>query len=409
MPDQGQELRKRAAAAREKAASLGPNVDLESYTTEGQKRPPLSDVRDLPGSDREQIRQVGIKDEIEERSGTFIQIDDSVVYSEAREEGLEIMGMAQALEKHDWLRDYWWNAVQVDTDKYTAAVELDFGGGYFIRAKKGYRSRMPVQSCLYLSTDSLAQRVHNVVMVEEGAELHVITGCANNRGINKALHMGVSELYIKEGGTLSFTMIHNWKRDLAVRPRSSAIVERGGVLVSDYICLEPAGSLQMYPTAYLRGPEAVARFYSLLLASPGSELDVGGRVWLQGEGSRAEILSRAVTTGGKVIARGDMIGAAPKVKGHLECDGLILSDEGLIHAVPELRGELADVDLSHEAAVGKVSQEEIEYLMARGLSASEATATIVRGFLDVKIEGLPDELSSYIQQVVQQSEQQMSM
>ena len=109
----------------------------------------------------------------------------------------------------------------------------------------------------------------------------------------KVLHEAF-EFYIKEGGTLSFTMIHNWKRNLAVRPRSSAVVERGGVLVSNYVCLEPAGSLQMYPTAYLRGPDAVARFYSLLLASPGSELDVGGRVWLQGQGSRAEILSRAV-------------------------------------------------------------------------------------------------------------------
>ena len=407
MPDS--ELRKKAINAKDKAASLGPDIDLQSYSTEVEERAPLSEIGELPKDDRKQIRQVGVKEELEERSGTFIQIDDSVVYSETSEEGVEIMGMTEALEKYDWLDEYWWKAVPVDADKYTAAVELDFGGGYFIRAKKGHRARMPVQSCLYLSTDSLAQRVHNVVIVEEDAELHVITGCANSTDLRKALHMGVSEFYIKRGGKLSFTMIHNWKRDLAVRPRSVSFVEEGGVLVSNYICLEPAGSLQMYPTAYLSGPGAVARLYSLLLASPGSELDVGGRVHLQAEETRAEILSRAITTGGKIIARGEMIGSAPRVKGHLECDGLILSDKGFIHAVPELRGELGDVDLSHEAAVGKVSQEEIEYLMARGLSADEATATIIRGFLDVKIEGLPDELSSYIHQVIRQGEEQGSM
>jgi len=407
MPDS--ELTKKAVAAKDKAASLGPDIDLKSYSTEVEERDLLTDLGELPKDDREQIRHVGVKEEIEERSGTFIQIDDSVVYSETSEEGIEIMGMPEALEKYDWLDEYWWNAVPVDTDKYTAAVELDFGGGYFIRAKRGHRARMPVQSCLYLSTDSLAQRVHNVVIVEEGAELHVITGCANSTDLRKALHMGVSEFYVKRGGKLSFTMIHNWKRDLAVRPRSASVVEEGGVLVSNYICLEPAGSLQMYPTAYLAGRGAVARFYSLLLASPGSELDVGGRVHLQAEEARAEIISRAITTGGRIIARGEMIGSAPRVKGHLECDGLILSDDGIIHAVPELRGELVDVDLSHEAAVGKVSQEEIEYLMARGLSADEATATIIRGFLDVKIEGLPDELSTYIHQVIEQSEKQRTM
>jgi hypothetical protein len=403
------ELRKRAISAREKVASLGPDVDIGSYSGESEDHADLAKVEDLPKDDKEQMREVGIKEEIEERSGTFIQIDDSVVFSEALEEGVEILEMAQALEKYDWLREYWWKAVPVDTDKYTAAVELDYGGGYFIRAKKGYNASLPVQSCLYLSTDSLSQTVHNIVIVEEDAQLHVITGCANSRDLGKALHMGVSEFYVKEGGKLSFTMIHNWKRDLAVRPRSNAIVDRGGVLISNYICLKPAGSLQMYPTVYLKGTGAVTRLYSLLLASPGSELDVGGRVYLQGEGSRAEIVSRAVSTGGRIISRGDIVGEAPGVKGHLECDGLLISDDGSIHAVPELQGQLADVELSHEAAVGKVSQEEIEYLMARGLSADEATATIVRGFLDVKIEGLPDELSSYIEQIIRRSEQEGTM
>ena len=409
MSDENVDLNKRAQVAKDKPASLGPDIDISSYSGKARTLPPLTEVGELPEEDRARMLEVGVKSEPEGRSGTFIQIDDSIVFSDATEEGVEIMGTAEALEKYDWLRDYWWKALPVDSDKYTAAVELKFEGGYFIRAKKGFKSKVPVQSCLYISTDSISQRVHNIVLVEEGAELHVITGCAVARRTCKSLHLGVSEFYVKEGGKLSFTMIHNWGRDVVVRPRTGAVIEKDGVLVSNYICLEPAGSLQMYPTAHLRGENAVARFYSLLLASPGSELDVGARVRLDGPGSKAEIVSRAVTTGGTIVARGDLIGSSPGVKGHLECNGLILSDKGKIHAIPELHGELADVDLSHEAAVGKVSQEEIEYLMARGLSEEEAAATIVRGFLDVRIEGLPEELTTYIQKVVEESEKHISM
>ncbi len=409
MSSESDELRKRAEEARDKPSGVGPDIDISQFSRRAGEVPEVEGIQQMDEEDRSRMLQVGVTSELDNRSGTVVQIDDSIVYSGSTEEGVEAMGMSQALEKYEWLRDYWWDVMPVDADKYTAAVELDYGGGYFIRAKKGHKAKMPVQSCLYLSTDSSSQRVHNIVMVEEDAELHVITGCANSRDFGRGLHLGVSEFYVKKGGKLSFTMIHNWGPEVAVRPRSAMVIEEGASLVSNYICLEPAGSLQMYPTAYLRGKNSTARFYSLLLATPGSELDVGGRARLEAKGARAEIISRAVSTGGNIVARGDLVGSAPKVKGHLECDGLILSEKGRIHAVPELEGELGDVDLSHEAAVGKVSQEEIEYLMARGLSEDEAASTIVRGFLDVKIEGLPSELSSYIESVVEQSEDRISM
>ena len=133
-------------------------------------------------------------------------------------------------------------------------------------------------------------------------------------------------------------------------------------------------------------------------------MDVGSRVLLKAKGTRAEIISRAITTGGEIIARGHIHGQVPEIKAHLECKGLILSDEGLIHAIPELEGNKKDIDLSHEAAVGKIAREEVEYLMARGLSEDEATATIVRGFLHVEIEGLPPELKAEMDRAVEMSE-----
>jgi Fe-S cluster assembly scaffold protein SufB len=102
-----------------------------------------------------------------------------------------------------------------------------------------------------------------------------------------------------------------------------------------------------------------------------------------------------------------MEGNAPEVKGHLECRGLILGDAGSIHAIPELKGNLAGIDLSHEAAVGKIAEEEVEYLMARGLTRDEATATIVRGFLNVDIEGLPPLLNDELKKAIKDSEHDM--
>ena len=216
--------------------------------------------------------------------------------------------------------------------------------------------------------------------------------------------MGVSEFYVKKGGKLTFTMIHNWSEEVAVRPRSAAIVEEDGLFLSNYVCLRPVESLQMYPTAYLEGENAVARFNSILLATPKSLLDVGARVHLRKSGCRAEIISRAVTRGGRVWARGHLIGEAPSIKAHMECQGLILDANGFVHAVPELEGCTEDVEMSHEASVGKIAGEAITYLMARGLSEEEAIAIIVRGFLDVRIKGLPPELQRELDRIVAASE-----
>jgi hypothetical protein len=163
----------------------------------------------------------------------------------------------------------------------------------------------------------------------------------------------------------------------------------------------------MYPAAKCVGDNAVVRYNSVLVATKGSSLDIGSRVLLNAKGAKTEIISRAITIGGNIIARGYIEGNAPEVKGHLECRGLILQGGGMIHAIPELKGSLAGIDLSHEAAVGKIAEEEVEYLMARGLTRTEATAAIVRGFLRVDIEGLPPMLGAELQRAVAASEKEL--
>jgi hypothetical protein len=254
-----------------------------------------------------------------------------------------------------------------------------------------------------LDKEGLQQNVHNIIIAEEGSELHIITGCSTSPHMKKGIHVGISEFFIKKNAKLSFTMIHNWAEDMMVRPRSVAQVEEGGLFLNNYICMKPVKSLQMYPTTHLVGRDAVARFYSIIVGSPGCEYDLGGRIFLKNSGNKAEIVARTISNGGRIIARGHLIGEVPDIKAHLECKGLLLKG-GLIHAIPELEGHVDGVEMSHEAAVGKIAQEEIAYLMSRGLSEEEATSTIVRGFLNVDIPGLPPQLRAEIDRAIEESD-----
>ncbi|MBD3260966.1 MAG: SufD family Fe-S cluster assembly protein [Candidatus Altiarchaeales archaeon] len=310
------------------------------------------------------------------------------------------MNTPDALKKYDWLSDYMWNLIDPETDETTKAVEENYSGGYFMRIKEGANVTFPLQSCLMISAQK-PQHVHNIIISEPDSSARIITGCALHPQTSKAEHLGVSEIYVKENAYLSFTMIHNWASDTKVRPKSVTHVGENASFISNYVSLKPVADLKMYPKAILDGPHATAHLNSILHAPGESLLDVGSRVDLLAPETRGEIISRAIAKDrAKIIARGLISGQASPLKAHLECRGLLLSDEATIHAIPELVGSKKDVDLSHEAAVGKIADKEITYLMSRGLTEDEATSAIVRGFLDVDIMGLPQELSQQITQLV---------
>lgn len=399
--------RELAQKAATKPASFGEDIDLEAYSHKAKELSYEQDISHLSQPTRDRMLEVGITTTEQNRSGTFIQIDHSLIHCSTTQEGLEVMSSIEALEKYSWLENYWWQAVAVDADKFTAQTEIHQNHGYFIRALPGVKAIYPLQACLYLSQPKTAQNVHNIIIAEENSELHIITGCTTAPRTESGLHIGVSEFYVKKGARITFTMLHNWAPELVVRPRTGIIIEKDGIFISNYVCLKPVGSLQMYPTARCIGEDSIVRFHSILVAPASSRMDVGAQAILEAKGARAEIISRAITTGGNIVVRGHLVGKVPEVKGHLECRGLILSGQGSIEAIPELSGLVPEIDLSHEAAVGKIAEEEVEYLMARGLSRSEATAAIVRGFLHVEIEGLPPQLATQIQQAIESSEQEI--
>lgn len=343
--------------------------------------------------DLEVITSSGMDVSGKSRTASFLQQDSRVQFYQTLSGAVEILGMDEALKQVPDAAAYFGKNFKLLGREFPQ----DTQGGYFIRVKQGTTLQLPIQACLFLKAQGFQQKVHNLIIIEEGASAYLITGCSASESAREGFHLGISEFFVKKGGHLNFTMIHSWREDVSVRPMSIANVEEQATFISNYICLKPVRDITMYPTAVLSGQGARASFNSLILSYPGSLQDIGSRVILRAAATQAEIISRAVTLGGKVIARGHIKAEAKDIKAHLECRGLILSERGTIHAIPEMESDYRDVDMSHEAAIGKINREEIEYLCSRGFTEEEAQSIIVRGFMDANVLGLPDMLKREIE------------
>lgn len=364
----------------------------------------VNNEQGLTKEDMERLSLSGINLSLAGRCGSYFQMNQDVVHSTCNEEGIEVLPYSEAMKRYDWLKEYAWKIVSKEKDEYTRYVaDQKESQGYVIIAKKGSNNIFPVQACLYLGREQI-QHVHNIIIAEQDAELHIVSGCASGTHVRSGgAHYGISEFYVGKNAKISFTMIHTWGEEIEVYPRSAAIIEEGGTFLSNYVCMQPVKKIQMYPTAHCSGKDSVARFSSVVIGTPGSTMDLGSKAILSGEGSSAELITRAITKGGTIISRGHISGQVEGTKGHLECKGLILKD-GIIYAIPEIEGKVVGTELTHEAAVGRIARDEIEYLMARGLDEEMATATIIRGFLDVKISGLPDALQRSIDSAIDTAE-----
>lgn len=358
----------------------------------------------IPHTILKEASKAGIDTSEDNRSGTLFHVDQSTIYSKVNEffKGkIELMDTHDALQKYPWIKNYWWKLVDKEKDEFTRKVSKNFSGGYFMRILPNVEVTVPLQSCLMITEGDLEQRVHNIIIAEEGSKAHIITSCVQHPVADQASHLGVSEIYVKKGAMLNFTMIHNWGEKTLVRPRSAALIEDQGTFVSNYICLKPVRDVQMYPVANCNGRDSKVSFNSILYGHKDSVLDIGSKAVLNGADSKAEMITRAIAReGATMIVKGMIDGNNSNCKGHLECRGLILDDESFIHSVPELIARKKGTEITHEAAVGKISEKEIIYLMTRNLSRDQAVSMIVRGFMDVGIMGLPKALKEEVNHIV---------
>lgn len=339
----------------------------------------------------------------EKQGGSFLASDREILESRSVSDMLEILPIETALEKYGWLKEKLFSLVPADADEKVARVAADKRKlGYFVRVKEGARIALPIQTCYLINQNDFTQLTHNLVIAEKNAELHLISGCTTNAHIQNGTHIGITEYFLDEGATLTTTMIHSWGKNVEVYPRSAVAIGKNARFVSNYIALSPVRMLQMNPKAMIEAG-GLGEFYSVVYAPEGSHFDIGSEATLRGQDATASIVSRSVSDGGDVIARGKITGERPGGKGSMSCNGLMLTDKGKIHAVPELVADDLELELSHEASVGMISQESLAYLMASGISEEEAKSLIIEGFMDLRVPGLPEYLQRQIDDLIRQS------
>lgn len=397
------DLRERAEKALTKKAPLGPDIDLSQFYL-CSPREQVEDLREIEERLKEAALYAGV--ELEgEKAATYLQVDRSAVYEKVQKafEGkLEIMSSREALARYPELIEYWWGLVPVDADKYTAFAELCPTEGYFIRVFPNVKIDVPLQACLLVSETARVQSVHNIVILEEGAEVNLITGCASVRGTESGVHIGVSEFYIGDNARLTFTMVHNWGESFHVRPRTVARLGKGAFFSSTYVLLKPLASIQAFPQVILEGEGAQATFQNIVFAKGDSYIDLGSMLLLKNRGCRGSSISRVCAMDkAQVFARGKLVAFHDDVQAHLECKGILFSNTAQITSIPELEVYGAPkARLSHEAAVGPFEEEAVNYLRARGLKREEALSLLTQGFLNLDLPGLPQALRRYIEEII---------
>jgi Fe-S cluster assembly scaffold protein SufB len=404
-----EEIRLAAEAAKDKPAALGPDIDITRFTTVSE-HDRIASLDSLQRQIKETALMSGFDTDESNRSASYFQLDRSPIYErveKAFDNAIEIMSTQEALALYgdELIEKYWWRAVDPGKDKYTALAALHQTEGYFIRVKAGRKVEKPIQACLFVSESNVSQNVHNVIVVEDGAEANVITGCNVHTDVEEGLHAGISEFYVGKNAHLTFTMIHNWAEDFSVRPRTGIVVDEDGVYVNNYVLLKPVKSIQSFPVAKLVGDRSKAVFNSIVYGMKDSYIDLGSETQLIGEDTRSEAVARTVSLDESVVySRGRLVGRTNSCKAHLDCRGIVQSEGSTQWAIPDLASEGAPgAELSHEAAISPIAAEEIYYLMTRGLPKDEAVSMITRGFVNIDIPGLPAVLRKQIDKAIEET------
>jgi len=385
------------------------DIDLNDYKIEDLKTSKFyNSEQEIPDDLKDSMKKVGIEVD-SDKSGIFLQSGNKPDLCVSKVQGIELMSLKEALKKYDGsdgklnLQDYFWKAVAPDKDKFTEEAAInEITDGYFIHAFPGQKTVFPLQSCLFMPPfPGLKQVVHNIIIAEPGSQLDIITGCTAHTGAKRAIHLGVSELYAKKEAKISFTMVHNWTETTKVRPRTGIILEENAKFSNFYVVMSEVKNLQTNPVIKLIGKNSSYFGQTLIYAKGESYYDTGATAHLIGEGSKAEIISRVLAVDNShVIARGKIIGDGKDVTGHIDCSALLLSPTARVDSIPAINAQNPEVSLTHEASVGKISDDHIEYLMSRGLTEDESINLIVSGFLDVDTSSLPPSLAEETKKII---------
>jgi Fe-S cluster assembly scaffold protein SufB len=384
--------------ALEKPSPYGPDIDLSRYKIDEGGIIYREPSQEITESARE---KVGISVE----QATYLQVGETV-FARAmaeklfKEYNVVVKPLFKALKEDKLAEKLAWTLLRPDQDKYTAYAYL-YGkeAGYYVYVPPGTKVPLPIYTCLSLFTENQVQTTHNIVYLDEGSEAIITTGCLVPHGVKGGLHVGLSEFYVAEKARLIYTMIHSWGEGTHVRPRTVVRVKEGGEYVSYYSVYSPVASIQTYPMVHLE-KKASAKLVSVIAGSGPGVYDIGGGAILEGEGSSAELVSRTISSkGSRIISRSSIEALTGGTKGHIECLGVMLDDRSTTETIPVLKTSVEGVELTHEAAIGMLSGEKLEYLLARGFTEEEARSILLRGYLTLEVKGIPPSIKAEIDRI----------
>ena len=343
---------------------------------------------DVPEDIKNTFDKLGIP-EAEKKSlaGVGAQYDSEVVYHSMKEDlikqGVVYTDMETAVREYpDIVKKYFMKVVPISDHKFVALHAAVWSGGSFVYVPKNVKVEIPLQSYFRLNSPESGQFEHTLIILEEGASLHFIEGCSAPKYNKVNLHAGCVELYVGKNAYLRYSTIENWSKNMMNLNTKKAIVEEGGEI--EWVTGSFGSHISMlYPMSILNGKGAKTEFTGISFASATQNLDTGFKAILNAPNTSCVVNSKSISKNGGICTYRSQIKATPKAKGSkcsISCESLMLDSKSISDTIPVNDIQTDDIEFSHEASIGKISEKTIFYLMSRGISEEDAIAMIVRGF-----------------------------
>ncbi|WP_170311661.1 Fe-S cluster assembly protein SufB [Vallitalea okinawensis] len=373
-------------------------LDIENIVTYIKPKTDMkSSWDDVPEDIKNTFESLGIpKAEQESLAGVGAQYDSEVVYHNIREDlikqGVIYTDIESALiEYEDIVREHFMKLVPPHDHKFAALHGAVWSGGSFVYVPKNVHVDIPLQSYFRLNAPGAGQFEHTLIILEKGSSLHFIEGCSAPKYSVNNLHAGCVELFVAEGARLRYSTIENWSRNMYNLNTKRAIVEKDGVI--EWVSGSFGSKVSMlYPMSILKGERARADFLGITFAGEGQYLDTGSKVVHAAPYTTSTINTKSISkAGGTAFYRGLLRVAkgAHHAKSSVTCESLMLDNQSKSDTVPIIELMEDNVDMGHEAKIGRISDDAIYYLMSRGLSEEAAKGMIVKGFVEPIAKELP--------------------
>jgi Fe-S cluster assembly protein SufB len=365
---------------------------------------------DLPADIKNTYDKLGIPEAEKQRlvSGVAAQYESEVVYHKINEEleskGVIFLDTDTALKEHPELfEEYYGTVIPSGDNKFAALNSAVWSGGSFIYVPKGVHVEIPLQAYFRINTENMGQFERTLIIVDEGAYVHYVEGCTAPIYSSDSLHSAVVEIIVKKGGRCRYTTIQNWSNNVYNLVTKRAKAEAGATM--EWVDGNIGSKVTMkYPAVWLMGEHAKGEVLSIAFAGEGQHQDAGAKMLHLAPHTSSTIISKSVARGGgRTSYRGlvEIHKGAHHSRSTVKCDALLVDEISRSDTYPYVDVREDDVSMGHEATVSKVSENQLFYLMSRGLTEDEAMAMIVRGFVEPIARELPMEYALELNRLIE--------